>query len=129
MARTGKIFSWLGLMVEVALLVFILTHLTACTTVTPERVTAAAASYDGNAQTSGFIAAAPGGGYVVTPHLRERYNDLIAYYGRDFRPALAKDDGITPAGDGRNYVLDREHAVKFLEMNQWAKAGLVPVNK
>lgn len=118
---------WLGFIAEIALLALILTHLSGCSTVTPDQVHAAAPSFDGNVQNSGILAATPAG-ILVTPHLRDRYNTLVDYYGHDYKPALAKDAGITDAPDKVNYLLDRQHFVQFLEMNQWLKAGLRPTN-
>lgn len=98
---------------------------TSCTTITPDQVHATAPSYDGNDQNSGIIAAVPAG-IVVTPHLRDRYNHLIDLYGQDFTPAIKADAGLTDAPDKVNFILDRQHFVQFLEMNQWLKAGLKP---
>lgn len=108
--------------------VAILFAVSACsTTVTPDRVESKEASFDGNEQNSGIIGPAEGGGFLVTPHFRSRYNALIDAYGEDFAPALREDAGLvrTPAG----WRIDRQHMIYFLTMNQWRKARLAPVSK
>lgn len=102
--------------------------LAACTsTVVPNRVDAAQPSYDGNLQTSGILAVVPGG-RLVTPHLRDRYNALVAKYGRDYLVPLRPNEGFSPAPDGVNLIVDLGHYEKFLEMNQWNRAGIKPMN-
>ena len=96
-------------------------------TVSPDRISAAAASYDGNAQTSGIISVNPLG-YVVTAHFRDRYNALAALFGRDFAPPLTPDAGLTPITADR-WLIDRQHLAQFLEMNAWHRAGLKPKTK
>lgn len=98
----------------------------ACTTVTPHAIESHIASFDGNEQNSGIISV-NANGWVVTPHLRDRYNALVKIYGGDFKPRIEKDDGIRELPSG-NYLLDKQHAVYFLEMVAWQRAGLKPVN-
>ena len=98
--------------------------LTACGTVKPERVTSAAASYDGNEQNSGIISA-NANGYVVTNHFRDRYNALAAVYGRDFTVPMTADAGLQQISDS-TWLIDRQHLSQFLEMNTWSRAGLRP---
>ena len=96
-------------------------------TVTPDRVTSAAPSFDGNEQTSGVLSINPNGA-VVTDHFRFRYNALVSTYGRDFTPPLKADAGLTAMTAGR-WLIDRQHLSQFLEMNAWHRAGLKPKNK
>jgi hypothetical protein len=95
-------------------------------TVTPDRISSSAASYDGNDQNSGIVSV-NALGYLVTAHFRERYNALIETYGRDFTVPLKKDAGITEI-DSSRALIDRQHLSKFLEMNAWNRAGLKPKN-
>ena len=96
-------------------------------TVTPDRISAAAASYDGNEQNSGIISVNQLG-YVVTGHFRDRHNALVALFGRDFLPPLTPDAGLTEITSDR-WLIDRQHLSQFLEMNAWNRAGLRPKNK
>jgi hypothetical protein len=96
--------------------------LAGCGTVIPNTVPSSAASFDGNDQNSGIISASADG-YVVTTHFRDRYNALIATYGRDFAVPLRVDDGLTNNGQ---WVIDRQHLSQFLEMSAWSRAGLQP---
>jgi hypothetical protein len=96
-------------------------------TVSPDSISAAAASYDRNKQNSGIISA-NALGYVVTSHFRNRHNALVATYGRDFSPPLTPDAGFTEITSSR-WLIDRQHLSQFLEMNAWHRAGLKPKNK
>lgn len=106
--------------------------LSGCSTVIPDPVTSHAASFDGNDQNSGILAEAPGG-YLVTPHFRDRYNVLIGIYGAAFAPRLEADSGLArepseasaKEGDGK-WTIDRQHLVYFIRMNQWHKMGRPP---
>lgn len=100
----------------------ILCALTACT-VAPKPVTDKVASYDGNAQNSGFISWASDGGGIITPHARDRYNALIELYGTRFLPPLKYDAGIT-ATPTNTFHIDAEHLVQFGIMNAWRKSSL-----
>jgi hypothetical protein len=100
--------------------------LTACGTVKPERVTSAAASYDGNEQNSGIISA-NANGYVVTNHFRDRYNALVGIYGRDFTSPVKADSGLQRITD-ETWLIDRQHLVQFLEMQAWARAKSTPTH-
>lgn len=88
-------------------------------TVKQERVAGEVASFDGSEQNSGVIRSLPTG-FLVTPHFRDRYNALIGVYGTLFRPPLVPNEGILPMTQD-TWVIDREHMVKFLTMNQWAR--------
>jgi len=98
--------------------------LAACGTSIPPLIESNIPSFDGKVQDSGVISLVPGG-QLVTPHWRDRYNGMIAVYGKRFTPPLQTDDGILPAGPGNTaaqYFIDNEHAVKFDLMNEWRKA-------
>ena len=97
-----------------------------CTTVTPKAVNAAGASFDGNLPTSGILEDLPNGDRRITPHVKARYAALVAIYGKTYLPPLKPDEGVTPAPDGINYLIDREHFVDFLDMNQKLKSGIKP---
>lgn len=94
-------------------------------TVTPGHVQPNQASFDGGEQNSGILRFTPDG-FLVTPHFHDRYAALAATYGRIFKPALLPDEGIMPAPDGVNWLVDAEHMAKFVEMNLRQKAGRAP---
>jgi hypothetical protein len=79
-------------------------------------------SFDQGGRNSGIISEYEGG-FIVTPHFRDRYNGMIKTYGDKFTPSLKKDKGISPRRDG-NYFIDQQHMVYFLDMNAWRKAGI-----
>jgi hypothetical protein len=118
--RQAIFAAWLVMVCVVFLL------LSGCaSTVTPERVDAAYASFDGAQQNSGVITSTPTG-YVVTAHFRERYNALIATYAGEFNPPLKPDAGIAPIGEDR-WLIDKQHMVYFLTMNALRRARLEPL--
>lgn len=120
--RSDPFIRWLN----VAALALLLAAGACTSTITPDRVTSEAASFDGNEQNSGVIAATPAG-YIVTPHFVARYNALAKIYGDRFQPALLPDAGVTALlSNPPQLVIDREHMVKFLEMNAWNKMGKTP---
>lgn len=93
-----------------------------CTsTVTPKAVKESQASFDGNAQNSGFLGWTNHFG-VITAHAHERYQQLIATYGNRFEPKLAGDAGTTAFTNG-TYLIDKEHLVDFGEMELWKRSG------
>jgi hypothetical protein len=96
----------------------------ACSTVVPKPVAPVAASFDGNDQTSGVLGS-NANGFVVTNHFRDRYNALVAIYGRDFAVPLTPDAGFVSIEDER-WLVDRQHLAQFLEMQAWQRAGLKP---
>ena len=100
--------------------------LSSCGTVAPDRVTSAAASFDGNEQNSGIISA-NANGYVVTNHFRDRYNALVSTYGRDFTVPIKPDSGLHRITD-ETWLIDRQHLVQFLEMQAWARAKSAPTH-
>lgn len=103
-------------------LLLITSTLVGCTTVVPPDLSPSpTVAFDGGEQTGGVIDVLPGGGFVVTAHLRDRYNSLIAKYGNQFVPALVPDHGIARS-DGR-WTMTPEAMVDFITMNQWFRMG------
>lgn len=103
-------------------LAFLVLVVGGCTTVAPLPVQSLAViAFDGGAQTGGVIDVLPGGGFVVTAHLRDRYNSLIAKYGNQFVPALVPDHGIARSDD--RWTMTPEAMVDFITMNQWFRMG------
>lgn len=97
--------------------------LAGCSTVVPTTAPLpAAASFDGGAQTSGILAALPDSSFVVTAHLRGRYNALIVRYGGAFVPALQPDSGLTALPDN-TWGMTPEAMVNFVMMVQWYRMG------
>ena len=95
-------------------------------TVTPALNRPASASYSGAARNSGVLATAKGG-FVVDAATRDRYNALIARFGKGvaeypFLPPLPSDFGITTRPDG-TFLLSPEAEVRFALMNRWAHSG------
>ncbi len=114
------------LAVVIALVVFIGWAASGCaSTVTPDRVDARQASWDGNQQNSGWLGFLPDGSGHITANARASYNQLIAIYGRDFLPELRKDDGVKPFSDG-TYSIDREHLADFMTMAEKHRAAIAP---
>ena len=92
-------------------------------TVTPAAVNRTQASWDGTNQNSGFVCYTNGGA-LITPHARDRYNELVKVYGGRFQPKLEVDDGISrgsPTELGAPYFIDAEHLADFSAMNRWQK--------
>ena len=97
---------------------------TGCTTVTPTPADVpAAASFDGTEQNSGIVGVQPGGIFVVTAHLRARYNSLIADYGREFAPAIVADYGLAPIAGTDRWTMTPESMANFAIMVQWRRMG------
>jgi hypothetical protein len=124
--RTARIVLVLWIIFCTAI-IWLCVGCSAVSTVTPDRVESSAPSFDGNEQNSGVIASTPTG-FVVTSRFRDRYNALVATYGRDFAPALRRDAGISRIDAGQ-YAIDKEHMVKFLTMNAWQKAQFAPLRQ
>lgn len=97
---------------------------TGCSTVVPKPVASSEASFDGNQQNSGFLSFEVNGAARITANARDRYNALIRTYGRDAQ--LVADQGLSPNSDG-SWSITKECLVKFLEMNDWKRAGFAPV--
>lgn len=82
------------------------------------------ASYDGNEKNSGIKEYIEGKGFVVTPHFRDRYNNLIEKYGKKFENPIKKDDGLV--NFGADYLINKQHMIYFVQMNTWHKSGVSP---
>ena len=98
---------------------------TSCTTVVPTpAVVPASASFDGAEQNSGIITVDTDGTFVVSSHLRDRYNALGREYGAAFVPALVPDSGLAPAGAGR-WTMTPQAMANFATMVQWRRMGRI----
>lgn len=97
---------------------------TGCTTVTPTPADVpAVASFDGAEQNSGIVSVQPGGLFVVTAHLRARYNALVADYGHEFAPAIVADYGFAPVAGSDRWTMSPEAMANFAAMVQWRRMG------
>ena len=96
------------------------------TSVVPKPVTGSTISYDGNDRNSGIKLYIPEVGFLVTPHFRVRYNNLIEIYGKKFEKPLVRDEGITPFENKVDFTIDKQHMVYFVQMNTWYKSGVSP---
>lgn len=79
-------------------------------------------SYDGNVANSGIVGVVDGKGFEVTPHFRTRYNLMVVDYGDQVSEGIKQDDGLTKLDNG-NWIIDKQHMVYFLDMNQFRKNG------
>lgn len=79
-------------------------------------------SYDGNVRSGGILRADPSGGRVVTDAFRNRYNELASMYGDQFEPDLKPNDGMSALGPNE-WLIDKEHYIKALQMSQWKRDG------
>jgi hypothetical protein len=99
----------------------------ACGTVTPGRVEAERASYDGGAATSGVVevvrnAGGAVSGWVVTPRARDRYNALVEKYGAlMWSPPVGRDYGVAPYDNGL-YLMTDEAMAKFVAMAEVSRS-------
>jgi hypothetical protein len=82
-------------------------------------------SYDGNVRSGGILRRDPSGGRVVTDSFKARYNELIDLYGDQFEPDLKPDVGIIKLKDNE-WLIDKEHYIKALQMSQWKRDGRQP---
>ncbi|MDR1283327.1 MAG: hypothetical protein LBK99_21290 [Opitutaceae bacterium] len=83
-----------------------------CTsTITPDPVPAAAASWDGGEQNSGIVVELVDG-YVITGQARARYNRLVGLYGPAEYPGMVADFGVTPYAEGR-WFMNRQAAARW----------------
>lgn len=94
-------------------------------TIAPKLASNSQASFDQGVQDSGILSENPDHSLVVTPHLRDRYNALIADYGRLFKPPVGTDQGITPTGTN-TFVMNAQAFEDFAAMNRWRKQGAPP---
>ncbi|MBK8477794.1 MAG: hypothetical protein IPL39_16260 [Opitutaceae bacterium] len=94
----------------------------ACTTVAPSPAPVpAVASWDGTEQTSGIVGVQADGLFLVTSHLRDRANALIADYGREFAPALSVDAGLSRVTGSGLWTMTPEAMANFATMCQWRR--------
>ena len=95
---------------------------------TPDEIEHKEISYDeyGN-QTAGVIdICLDKKSFIVTQHFVDRYNALIDVYGKDFYPALKRNDGIEKIEDDSKYkefyMIDKVHyyymAIMVAEKNK-----------
>lgn len=97
---------------------------TGCTTVTPTPADVpAVASFDGAEQNSGIVGVQPDGLFIVTAHLRARYNALVADYGHEFAPAIVADYGLAPISGTDRWAMTPEAMADFATMVQWRRMG------
>lgn len=97
---------------------------TGCTTVTPTPADVpAAASFDWTEQNSGIVGVQPGGLFIVTAHLRARYNALVADYGHEFAPTIFADYGLAPIAGIDRWTMTPEAMANFATMVQWRRMG------
>lgn len=99
---------------------------TGCTTVTPTPADVpAAASFDGTEQNSGIVGVQADGTFLVTAHLRDRYNALIATYGSLFAPPLSPDSGLSAVSGSALWQMTPQAMADFATMCQWRRMGRV----
>ena len=85
--------------------------------------------FDENNQNAGIVGYAPGGGFLVTPRLRERFLALADRYGHNMAPPLSATTAaefLIPAAEGRNYVITAEGMVRYLELVDRAREDRQP---
>lgn len=121
---------WPGILLKVtiAAIVLGLFVLVACVsgcTITPKPVDAAAPSFDGNAQNSGFLGWTEDGFGKLTAAARDRYNELAKTYGGQFTPAVKFDAGVRPGPEG-TFLIDKEHLSIFGQMSALRRMGAAP---
>lgn len=81
--------------------------------------------YSGNAHNGGILRIDPSGGRVVGDDVREAYNELIGMYGDQFEPDLKPDAGMVNLKPNE-WLIDKEHWIKALQMRQWRRDGRQP---
>ena len=94
-------------------------------TVVPKVTKSSQASWDQGGQNSGIITMTADHTLVVTPHLRERYDALIALFGNQFHPALTPDYGVTPTATN-TFLMTPDAFEHFAAMNRWHKQAAPP---
>lgn len=123
-AETERRFIFLALAIMAMLALGMI--VSGCTTtLKPVKTEARSASFDSGGQNSGFLGFTniPGAGSVgiITPHARDRYNALIALYGKKFIPPLVQDAGLAPVAASPNWTITSQALVNFATMNRWRK--------
>lgn len=99
---------------------------TSCTTVVPTpAVVPASASFDGAEQNSGIVAVQVDGSFVVTAHLRARYNALVDIYGESWAPAIKPDAGLSTISGSDLWTMTPQAMADFATMVQWRRMGRI----
>lgn len=92
-------------------------------TITPNVPAARQASWDGNAQNSGFMGFDASGNGILTPHARDRYNALVDAFGSRMQPAVRRDEGIV-ATSTNTFLIDAQHLEYFATWQRWLREGV-----
>src|SRR4051794_36740135 len=100
------IFTALAYAIMAAIVILMLSGCTS--TVRPVVVQARQPSWDGHQQNSGVIGIDTADNRILTPHARDRYNELMEAYGKAFRPEVHANDGITPT-ETNTFLIDPQH--------------------
>lgn len=105
-------------------------------TVVPKPVHSEQASFDGVERTSGVVQfSSELGGFIVTDNFVRRYDALVDIYGNTkdsltrlpyFAPALVRRYGVSQTRG--MWIITPDAMTKFVRMNQWRKAGRVPLS-
>jgi hypothetical protein len=90
-------------------------------TVAPAPIVSTQASFDGNAQNSGYLGYNEHG-FLVTPGYLQRYDALLETYGSRLTPKRAPGDREGISEEPPNYRITGEVRMRFWRMNQWRKA-------
>jgi hypothetical protein len=111
-----------------ALIVAALIAFAGCSTVTPKVIEPEAIAFHGNHQDAGVIRIYPDHSALIDATLRQKYNDLIAVYGKTFSPVLVADAGLQPCGiyqdRGDTWRIDAEHLALLIHMNLLKRSGI-----
>lgn len=122
----SKSFDWLyAIWISLALACMVGGCFTGCAgTSHPHAVQSSVASFDENAQNSGFLGFDKDGSGIITAHAHARYVALIADYGYKFKPPLNVGlDGTTLTATN-TFTIDRGHLAQFMTMQRWKKQGV-----
>lgn len=99
--------------------------------ITPDNVDATQIAWDGNAQNAGLLdngRLLSDGNSHISPSSRTRYNALIDLgYGRMFLPAIGRDFGVIPHGDG-TFEISQQAIRYFGRMNEKHRSKQAPPN-
>lgn len=126
-AKYGSVLGAMMLAAGIAALAVTSLSVNGCITAppVPEPIVAAQPSFDGNEANSGFLGFLSDGSGRITAHARNRYNELVEVYGRDYLPPLTPDAGITPLPDG-TFAIDAQRLVAFGEMATKHRSAISP---
>ena len=92
-------------------------------TVRPKIVHNSQASFDGNVQNSSLIGYDAVGNRIITPHGKDRYNELMVRYGKSWNPPVQPGDGLTATATN-TFLLDAQHAFYFETASRWLHQGM-----